>query len=114
MAKNSVSDENILSILCTSPSTSGVSFLSCFYFKLAPGWFSLLEIGRVSSFCLQVAALPDSSFSVPSIQLSCHHCQGTQELTGQPVTGIILEPSMLLQHSVEKTEILPLSPILNI
>lgn len=49
------------------------------------------------------------SSSVRSRQLSCHHCQGTQELTGKPVT---LEASMLLQHSVEKTETLPLFLIL--
>jgi hypothetical protein len=73
----------------------------------------MVEIGRFF-ICLQVAALPDSSSFVRSIQLSCHHCQGTQELTGQPVTRIILEHfGMLLQHSMEKNRNTPSLPHIN-
>ena len=66
-------------------------------------------MAEIGSFFILFASgcSPISSSSVCSIQLSCHLCQGTQELTGQPVT---LEASMLLQHSVEKTETLPPFP----
>ena len=80
MAKNSVSDESILYILCTSLFASRVSFFSCLYFKLAPGWYSCSPWWRYEvSLSVCKWMLSDFSSFVYSAQLFGHHCQA---LTG--------------------------------
>jgi hypothetical protein len=71
-------------IHCSSPSASWVIIFS---FPQVDTRSALLVVAhgrdRKSSFILLVCVLSDFSFSVCSIQLSCHHCQDTVSFYSQ-------------------------------